>query len=130
MDNSSHYETGCQYLGEFVEDAALTRPDKSAQAGRGMVVETHMVGIFVDDARGGTTSALKDFVFLRRDHSSLTVTGNGVRKIRNGHNGKETDGYAVVLRDADKETVLAEFQTADLLGVYENGVNLLPPEVT
>ncbi len=125
MENTPRYETGCKFLGEFVEDAALADPSRQAPAGQGVAEPTTMVGLFVDDANG--RAGLKDYVIVRRDHTTVTVTGCDVRPLLNGQSGGDGREFAVLLREGDRETIAARFPATDLLAIFEGGVNLLSP---
>jgi hypothetical protein len=124
VENTPRYETGCKFLGEFVEDAANANPGRKAPPGQGVVEPTRVVGVFVDDA--ASHSPLKDFVIVRRDHSTVTVTGCDVRPLQNGRAGSGRE-FAVVLREGGRETIAAQFPEADLLAILADGVNLLTP---
>jgi hypothetical protein len=116
MSNPTNAETGCRYLGEFVEEAELP-PNAVGQ--RSEVVRPQLVYSFLELCP--QTDGTRLFTILLKDGRTVSVRGHALKQWPPTIRG-DCGSYGVVMRAASDEILVALFRIGEVVGIFNGGV--------
>jgi hypothetical protein len=112
MGNAVNAETGCRYLGEYVDEAELP---PNAVYSRSEVVRPSFLLSYVDLWSEGDGS--RNFTVLLKDGRTVTVRGHALKQWPPTVPG-DSGSYGIVIRSASEEVIVALFRIGEVVGVF------------
>jgi hypothetical protein len=112
MANAAAAQAGCLVVGEYVDEAEVPA---NLQAHRGEPVRPRMVASYLD--LWGREDSAKEFTVLLKDGRVVVVRGHGLKQFPASVPG-ESGSYAVVVRSAGEEVLVALFPSSDVVGIF------------
>ena len=112
MTNATAAQAGCLVVGEYVDEAEVPA---NLQTHRGEPVRPRMVASYLD--LWGRDDGAKEFTVLLKDGRVVAVRGHGLKQLPASAPG-EGGSYAVVVRSAGEEVLVALFSSSDVVGIF------------
>lgn len=111
MTNPANATTGCQLVGEYVDEAEC--PTDLA-VHRGEAVRATVVANYCD--HWGRDDSLMEFTVLLKDGRVVAVRGHGLK--HEPHPLAGQDVFSVVVRNATEEVLIAVFKSVEVAGIF------------